>query len=67
MGLKKPRVPKMQATATLASIIVPLADAKLDNIRRLAIGKFVVEKVFPTCTKWKDILLDMNAVGEKVG
>jgi hypothetical protein len=24
-----------------------------------------VEKVLPTSTKWKDILLDVNAVGEK--
>jgi hypothetical protein len=35
--------------------------------RTLATGEKVVEKVLPTCTKWKDMLLDVNAVGEKVG
>ena len=26
-----------------------------------------MKKVLPTCTKWKDILLDVNAIGEKAG
>lgn len=27
----------------------------------------IVKKKFPTRTKWKDLLLDVNAVDEKVG
>ena len=26
-----------------------------------------MEKVLPTCTKWKDILLDVNTIGNKAG
>src|SRR5450631_355085 len=66
-GLKKPREATRQATATLATIIVPLADAMSHKTRTLTTGEKVVEKVLPTGTKWKDILLDVNAVGEKVG
>jgi len=67
VGLKKPREATRQATATLATIIVPLADAMPHKTRTLPTGEKVVEKVLPTGTKWKDILLDVNAVGEKVG
>ena len=67
IGLKKPRESTRQATATLATIIAPLADAMPHKTRTLATGEKVVEKVLPTGTKWKDILLDVNAVGEKVG
>jgi hypothetical protein len=35
--------------------------------RTLTTGEKVVEKILPIGTKWKDILLDVNAVGEKVG
>ena len=37
------------------------------TIHTLAISKKVFEKVLPTWTKWKDILLDVNFVGKKVG
>jgi hypothetical protein len=67
VGLKKPRESTRQATATLATIIEPLADAMPHKTRTLSTGEKVVEKVLPTGTKWKDILLDVNAVGEKVG
>jgi hypothetical protein len=67
VGLKKPREATRQATATLATIIVPLADAMPHKTRTLTTGEKVVEKVLPTGTKWKDILLDVNAVGEKIG
>jgi hypothetical protein len=67
VGLKKPRESTRQATATLATIIAPLADAMPHKTRTLSTGEKVVEKVLPTGTKWKDILLDVNAVGEKVG
>jgi hypothetical protein len=67
VGLKKPREATRQAVATLATIIVPLADAMPHKTRTLMTGEKVVEKVLPTGTKWKDILLDVNAVGEKVG
>ena len=67
VGLKKPREATRQAAATLATIIVPLADAMPHKTRTLPTGEKVVEKVLPTGTKWKDILLDVNDVGEKVG
>ena len=67
IGLKKPRESTRQAIATLATIIAPLADAMPHKTRTLTTGEKVVEKVLPTGTKWKDILLDVNAVGEKVG
>ena len=67
VGLKKPREATRQAAATLATIIVPLADATPHKTRTLPTGEKVVEKVLPTGTKWKDILLDVNDVGEKVG
>jgi hypothetical protein len=67
VGLKKPRESTRQATTTLATIIAPLADAMPHKTRTLSTGEKVVEKVLPTGTKWKDILLDVNAVGEKVG
>ena len=66
MGLKKPREATRQTTATLATIIVPLADAMPHKTRTLTNGEKVVEKILPTCTKWKDNLLDVNVVGEKV-
>jgi hypothetical protein len=67
LGLKKPRESTRQATATLATIIEPLADAMPHKTRTIVTGEKVVEKVLPTGTKWKDILLDVNAVGEKAG
>jgi hypothetical protein len=39
----------------------------LYKIRTFAIGEEVVEKSLPKSTKWTDILLDVNATGEKVG
>ena len=67
VGLKKPQEATRQTTTTLATIIVPLADAMPHKTCTLTNGKKVVEKVLPTSIKWKDILLDVNAVGEKVG
>ena len=67
MSLKKPMETTMQTIATMATIIVPLVDTMLQEIRKFAIGEKVVEKVLPTCTKWKYILLDVNVVGEKAG
>ena len=67
MGLKKLRETKRQTTTTLATNIVPLAKAMSHKTRTLTTCENVVEKILPTCIKWKDILLDVNAVGEKVG
>ena len=63
MGFKKPREAIRQTTATLATIIVPLADAMPHKTRTLSTGENVVKKVLPIGTK--DILLDVNVVGEK--
>ena len=51
VGLKKPREAIRQATATLVTIIVPLADAMPHKIRTLTTDEKVVEKVLPICTK----------------
>jgi hypothetical protein len=67
VGLKKLREATRQATAILATIIVPLADAMPHKTHTVTTGEKVVEKVLPIGTKWKDILLDVNAVGEKAG
>ena len=67
VGLKKLRKATRQGTATLATIIVPFADAMPHKTHKLTTGEKIVEKVLPTGTKWKDILLDVKVVGEKVG
>ena len=67
VGLKNPRKVTRQATATLATITVPLVDAMPQKTRTLTTGEDVVEKVLPTCTKWKDIMLDVNVVDKKAG
>ena len=67
IGLRKPRQATRQATATMETIIVPLGNAMPHKSCTLATGEKVVEKVLLTGTKWKDILLDINVVGEKAG
>ena len=66
-GTKKPRHASLQAAATLSTIIVPLADAMPHKTRTLPSGEKVVQMVLPTGTKWKNILADINDVGEKTG
>ena len=65
VGLKKLKVAMRQATTSLVTIIVPLADAMSHKLSTLTTGEKVVDKVLPTGKKWKDILLDVNAIGEK--
>ena len=67
VGLKKSKDATRQAMAILATIIVPLADAMSHKTYTLTTSEKVVEKILPTNTKWKDILLDVNAVGKKSG
>ena len=62
-GTKKPREATLQASATLSTIIVPLADAMPHKTRTLSSGEKVVQMVLPTGTKWKNILTDINEVG----
>ena len=66
-GTKKPREATLQASATLSTIIVPLADAMPHKTRTLASGEKVVQMVLPTGTKWKNILTDINDVGRIAG
>ena len=66
-GAKKPRDATIQASATLSTIIVPLADAMPHKTRTLSTGEKVVQMVLPTGTKWKNILTDINEVGRKTG
>jgi len=66
-GAKKPREATLQAAATLSTIIMSLADAMPHKTRTLPSGEKVVQMVLPTGTKWKNILVDVNEVGEKVG
>ena len=66
-GTKKPREATLQAAATLSTIIMPLADAMPHKTRTLPSGEKVVQMVLPTGTKWKNILMDVNEVGEKAG
>jgi hypothetical protein len=66
-GTKKPREATLQAAATLSTIIVPLADAMPHKTRTLPSGEKVVQMVLPTGTKWKNILTDINDVGDKTG
>jgi hypothetical protein len=44
-----------------------LADAMSHKTRTLPSGKNVVEMVLLTGTKWKNILMDVNEVGENAG
>jgi hypothetical protein len=66
-GTKKPREATLQASATLSTIIVPLADAMPHKTRTLSSGEKVVQMVLPTGTKWKNILTDINEVGRIAG
>ena len=66
-GTKKPREAILQASATLSTIIVPLADAMPYKTRTLSSGKKIVQMVLPTGTKWKNILTDINEVGRIAG
>ena len=66
-GTKKPRDATIQASATLSTIIVPLADAMPHKTRTLSTGEKVVQMVLPMGTKWKNILTDINEVGRKTG
>jgi hypothetical protein len=66
-GTKKPREATLQAAATLSTIIMPLAEAMPHKTRTLPSGEKIVQMVLPTGTKWKNILVDVNEVGEKVG
>jgi hypothetical protein len=51
VGFKKPREATRQATTTLATIIVPLADAMPHKTHTLISDEKIVEKVIPTSTK----------------
>ena len=66
-GIKKPKEVTLQASVTLSTIIVPLADAMPHNMRTLSLGEKVVQMVLPTSTKWKNILTYINKVGGIVG
>jgi hypothetical protein len=66
-GTKKPKEATLQASATLSTIIVPLADAMPHKTRTLSSGEKVVQMVLPTGTKWKNILTDINDVGRIAG
>jgi hypothetical protein len=46
---------------------MPLMDAMPHKIRTLLSGENVVKMVLPTGTKWKNILMDVNEVGENAG
>jgi hypothetical protein len=45
---------------------MPLADAMPHKTRTLPSGENVVQMVLPTGTKWKNILVNVDEVGEKV-
>jgi hypothetical protein len=64
---KKPKETTLKAAVTLSTIIRPLADAMPYKTRTLPSGEKVVQMVLPTWTKWKNILMDVNEVGEKTG
>jgi phage terminase small subunit len=51
VGFKKPREATRQATTTLATIIVPLANAMPHKTQTLISDEKIVEKVIPTGTK----------------
>ena len=53
--------------ATLSTIIMPLADVMSHKTRTLPSGEKVVQMVLPAGTKWKNILMDVNEIGEKAG
>ena len=61
---KKPRNATLQASATLSTIIVPLADAMSHKMRTLPLGE-KLQMVLPMGTKWTNILTDNNEVGCK--
>ena len=42
-----------------------IANVMSHKTRTLPMGENVAEKVLPRETKWKDLLLDVNAVGKK--
>ena len=67
LALKNPRKAIQQTIAILATIIMPLTNTMLHKTHILSMGEKVVDKFFPTRMKWKDLLLDVNVIGEKDG
>jgi hypothetical protein len=66
-GTKTPMEATLEASATLSTIIVSLADAMPHKTRTLSLGEKVVQMVLLTGTKWKNILTDINDVGRIAG
>lgn len=65
LGFKYPKIATQQKTATLVTIIFLLL---MDTAQTLTLATWakVVENAIPMGTKQKDLLLDVNANGEKV-
>ena len=67
LGSKKPWETPRQATSIQATIIVPLTNTMSHKTSALPTGGKVVWINLLTRTKWKDLFMDVNLVGEKDG
>ena len=65
LDLRKLRKATRQVHATLATTIVPLANRMLHITCTFLMGEKIVDKILPMRTKWKDLLVDVNVLGEK--
>ena len=60
VGLKKPRLQTLQATATLRTIVVPNLDKMPHKTRTLQTGERVTAMVLPSAFRWSDQLPILN-------
>ena len=63
---KKLKEDTCQVATTFSTILFPLINVMPQNTRMLPSEKKFLQVVFPIGTKWENILVDVNVVGQKV-
>ena len=67
VGQKKPRLHVKQATATLKTLIDNAADHMPHKAKMLTTGEKVVSRSLPSSFKWKDTILEINDINDRLG
>jgi hypothetical protein len=67
VGMTKPRIHMLQATATLRQMLEQSSDHMLHKTTTLDTGEKVVSKCLPSSWHWKDSLPELNIVNAQLG
>jgi hypothetical protein len=67
VGMTKPRIHTLQATATLRQMLEQSADHMPHKTTTLEIREKVVSKCLLSSWRWKDSLLELNIVNAQLG